>query len=442
MTPSPEVKNADLCCGLGFGKTLLGIQLAACTLDSAPGHVGLFQEPDWTRVQHIFLPLWEQHIPEELYEIYLSKDLIIWKPTRSKLIFKPRIVTGSLAQRRALNRGIPTSFVIDDETAIGYDQEQYQNTFARIRLDAEIRYWLGLSTPLVGPYANHLKRGGNKIFTGRTRDNFYLLHRDPTYESRQRAQMSEQQARRELDGELIALEGRIWNTARWDAKEPACAWPNGNRNDEHVAFRPGEPYWLFCDLGVATGAYAVVQRMQPIFRGRRLFSEPVWVAIADYCPDDDANAARAFTKIKREFGIPAAVVGGADIETRERTDGNTVAYFAQQIFGSQIKIMPCNESWYNKQIQYDCLSYLMCNTRGERRFTVARDFVSLDTRSRRGIREMLLEDQWPPIEKRRQGDFLPKNKEITVQHIRDALLMGTAQIMKPPRWGHREIHAA
>lgn len=423
LAPSPEVKSVDLCCGLGFAKTLIGIQIAAITLDDAPGHVGMFLEPDWDRIDNIFIPIWEDVIPEELYEHRVGKHQIIWKPTGSKLIYRPRVITGALANRRAKNRGIPTSFVIDDETAISFDMEQYQNTFARVRLDAAIRYYLTLSTPLVGPYGNFLKRGGNKIFHGRTRDNFYLLQRDPTYESRQRANMSEQQARRELDGELVALEGRLWKTAKREV-----AWPFGNRHDEHTKFKKGEPWWLFCDLGSASGAYAVIQQASG---WQKLLELPVWVAIADFCPDDDANASRAFRKLDGEFGSPCAVVAGMDMNKRAGTDGRTPAYFVDQIWGN-IPVYTCNESINSKQIQGDCFDTLLCTTAGERRFTVARDFVSLDRESKRGIIEMLDEDQWPPREERRINDVYPKNPRIYVQHIRDALLMGASEVMNPP----------
>jgi len=89
---------------------------------------------------------------------------------------------------------------------------------------------------------------------------------------------------------------------------------------------------------------------------------------------------------------------------------------------------------YHKQIQYNRLLFLLCSASKERRFTIAKDFVSLDTESHRGVREMILEDAWPDEDKRRMSDFLPKGKDNVVQHTRDALLMGAAMIMSPPRW--------
>ncbi len=429
LRPSPDVKMVDLCCGLGFSKTILGIQAAALTMDSDPRHIGLFFEPDWSRVDKIFLPLWEKHVPEQLYTHKVGKNLIEWH-NGAKMFYMARVITGQRDMARARTRGIPTSFVIDDETAIGFDEEQYQNTHARIREAALQRYYLTLTTPLVGPYARFLKRGGNKIFHGRTRDNHYLLLRDPDYEKRQRALMSHDQARRELDGEIVALEGRIWKKAM-----PEIPWPQGNRHDEFKEFDPKKPWWLFCDFGSSTGAYAIVQQTDAVILGQRAFREHnhVWVAVADYCPDEQADAASAFALLDAEFGRPVCVVGGADVDTRANTDGSTIAYMANQVWPN-VSIIPCSETRYNKLLQFNRMQYLVCNAFDERRFCVAKKFRSLDDRSKRGIREMLDEDQYPPIEKRRENDFLPKNKDNIVQHIRDALLMGAVSIMAKPRW--------
>lgn len=446
MRPDPGVKPIDLCCGLGFGKTVLAIQAAVLTLNIDGNQVGLFQEPDWDRVNYIFLPKWQKFVHPDLYTIQYGTNLIRWW-NGSYLTYKPRVITGSRERARSKFRGIDFSFVIDDEAAIGFDFEQYQNTFARIRIDSPVRYYFTLSTPLVGPYGNFLKRGGNKIYRGRTRDNKYLLHRDPTYETRQRELMGTEQARRELDGELLALEGRIWKTAKYvaDPGDPdykESAWPNGNRDDEWTCFRPGEPWWLFCDFGSATGAFVVVQRREPYYRGRRLFQGAVWVAVADLCPRSDANASSAFQRLKAEFGSPIAVTGGADINTRSSSEGKTVSYFASNIFGNSPGIYTGHEDNASKRIQYDVLNYLICASNGERRFTVARDFVSLDLDSKRGVREMLIEDAWPADDKIRMTDFLPKNRENTVQHCRDALLIGAEKVMCPARWGLTKNPAA
>jgi hypothetical protein len=82
------------------------------------------------------------------------------------------------------------------------------------------------------------------------------------------------------------------------------------------------------------------------------------------------------------------------------------------------------------------MSWLVCASNDERRLTVAKNFVSHDPDSKRGVLEMFDEDQMPPIDERAPSDFLPKHKGNVVQHIRDALLMGTAEIMAPPQWDY------
>ncbi len=445
LAESDDVKTVDLCCGLGFGKTVIAIQAAALTLNIDGRQRGLFLEPDWDRVNDIFLPMWLDIVPEDLYTISIGKNRINWH-NGSYLIYRPRVITGAIARSRDKFRGIEFTFVVDDETAIGFDYEQYTNIFARIRAQSSVRYYFTLSTPKVGAYDRFINRGGNKVFRGRTADNHYLLKRDPTYEKRQRAQMSTNQARRELDGESIALEGRLWPDAL-----PGIAWPAGNRNDIHTEFKPGEPWWIFCDMGVATGAYVVCQRMDPMHRGRKVFDGDLWVAVADLCPIQDASAARAFGILnehfnpKNEDGIrtnpPKGITGGADINKRSDVDGKQISYFTQQFWGN-VQIYPCSETIYDKQIQYDKLSYLIRSAMGERRFTVAKNFVSLEPDSHRGVREMLEQDAWPDESKRRASDVLPKNREIIVQHTRDALLMGAAVKMSRPKWGRTKNRIA
>jgi len=447
MAPNEGVKQIDVCCGRGFGKTLLAIEIAAIVMESDPDACGLFLEPDWDRVHRVFLIEWVKWVPSDLYKLKVGEDCIYWH-NGARLYYKPRVITGSKELSRHKGRGINPSFVIDDETAIGFDREQFDNLFASLRGDAKLRFYLTLSTPLVGPYGRFLNRGGNIFFRGRSDENVALLKRDPTYVDRQRSNMGIEQARRELDGELVALEGRIWKYCKYlkyDEDNPDnknYAWPKGNRNDTWTGFQKNEPWYLLCDIGSATGAYAVMQAMPAIHNGLRIMSGDVWTAIADYCPNDDANASRAFQRLKKEFGDPVAVVAGSDLGTGVNTDGSTVSYHASKIFGPTVQIYPCKETKPHKQYQYDCLSKLMCSATGQRRFTIARDFVSIDPDSRRGIVEMIDEDAFPPIDKRRADELLPKNKENLVQHIRDALLMGTEQIMEPPNWLYDDDPAA
>ncbi|MCP4604509.1 MAG: hypothetical protein GY847_28975 [Proteobacteria bacterium] len=435
--PDPDkVKLVDLCCGRGYGKSFLLVFVATMVLERGPNEIVLFLEPDWKRVRRVFLKKWRQIVPASFYEINKGEQCITWLRTGAELYYGPRNITGSQGAADDSQLGQDVTAIFDDEAALRCSHDMYIANLPTIREPSDVRFYLTASTPRVGAYRRLVSGKGHTLFRGHSADNPYL---PDGYVEGLRAHMSADTARRELDGEFISLEGRIWKTAiyeQWDSerRNTDCAWPNGNRNDVWTGFNPNEPWWLMCDIGSATGAFVAVQAMDASYRGRELFDGVVWVAIADFCPDSDASASRAFQRMKREFGSPVAVTGGADLNTSSSTDGRTVSYFAQAIFGPQTRILPCNERRYNKQIQYDSLSFLMCSANNERRFTIARDFVSLDPDSHRGVREMIIEDEYLPVDKRRPGDVLPKNKEVIVQHTRDALLMGSTMVMNSPSW--------
>jgi hypothetical protein len=424
-----KVKQIDVCCGLGFGKTTLGIEIACLALNYNGDQRLLFLEPDWDRVITIFWEEWERIVPKDLYT-FTGKgkggdNKITWY-NGSTMLIRPRDITGSKSRARDKFRGPEFTAVIDDETAVSFDMEQYTNINGRIRRPSEITFHLTLTTPQIGAYSRLIKMEGHRLFKGRTRDNIFL---PDGYEARLRASMSSQQARRELDAEMIALEGGIWPDA-----DIHTAWPHGNRHDHFRRFNPDEPWWIFCDWGSSFGSYVVVQKTTD--RGRfKSGDRSVWVAVADLCPLNDASAEKAFIRLRDEFGIPAGIVGGSDVNTKTSGDGKTIAFFANQVW-SGVNIHPCSENKADRLIQYNRLSYLICSSLGERRFCVAKNFVSLDNDSKRGVREMLEEDAWPNVNDRNPTDFLPKGRDNVVQHVRDALLLGAVKIMSPPSWRH------
>jgi hypothetical protein len=423
MRPQPGVvKQIDLCCGLAWGKSTTAVQIAALLANSDPRQRILYLEPDWSRVNLIFRAIWEEIVPPELYRENRGQCFYQWY-NGARIYYAPRVITGTSSGRKDRGRGPEYTVVIDDESAIGFDLEQHQNQLARIRRIADVMAFLTLSTPQLGPYGNYLNTPGHKVIIGKTADNTYL---PDGYVDMLRAEMSEMQFRRECLAELVALEGRIWKDV--DLDKP---WPRGNTHHEHTSFREGQPWWLFCDLGSANAAFVVVQQAN----GRAPFSGPVWVAVADYCPAQNSNAADAFDKLRTEFGTPVAVVAGEDLEKGADTDGRNIRYFVNYTWGPEVMIHSCSERRYNKLMQWNRLAYLFRSTSGERRLCVARDFVALDTQSKRGVIEMIEQDQFMPEDKRRD-EPLPKNREVRVQHVRDALLMGAAEVMAPPSWYH------
>lgn len=428
--PDGQVKLVDLCCGRGFGKTTLACMVAQMMLNSGPNQDGLFLEPDVATIDDSFLTEWERITPPRLYELNYGRRMIIWKSTGSRLSFGPRMVSGS--QKRAKNkyRGRNRTFVIDDEAADTFIKEMYTNILACIRTPSPYRFYFTCSTPRVGPYSEMITSAGHKMIRGTSYDNPHL---DRGLIDLWKDEMSGAQFRREVLAELVSLEGRIWNEFNDQALWPyGNVWPGG--------FDANKPWHLFCDLGSATGSYVVIQRHDPrASDGRELFRGDVWVAKADLCPQSDGSATRAFEMLRNRFGIPASVTAGADINTRGSGEGKSIAYFAKQMFGDNIRINPVSECWADKRIQHDLLLFLIRSGKGNRRFAIAdsEHYQELDADSKRGVRQVMVQDQWPEEEEKNPAHFLPKNKECRVQHCRDALLMGAVSTMAPPSWGSK-----
>ena len=438
LSPSDTVKKVDLVCGRGFGKTEFAIILSVMALARSPREVGLFLEPDLARVRKVFLKKWFAAVPPSLYTIN-RQDRVITMKWGAQLFYAGRNVTGASGTAADTQLGQDTTFVISDEEAIYCNIDFYINTFNTIREQTPSAFYLTLSTPRVGWYKELITSPGHKMFTGTSWDNPYT---GKAYVEGMMANMTRAQIRREIYAEFISLDGKIWPECDLETVWPyGNVWPGG--------YDPDQPYWLFCDLGSATAAFVVLQRHDPITNdGRRLFEGDVWVAIADLCPQSDGSATRAFARIRERYGIPVSVTAGADINKRGGGEGKTIAYFAKQAFGENITIKPVSERTFDKQVQYDQLSFAICDGSDNRRFAVADPRVDpktkeraiykeIDPDSKRGVVQVMEQDEWPDKDKRVPSQFLPKHKECMIQHCRDALLMGAVSTMAPPSWGSK-----
>ena len=430
FTPALTVKKVDVMCGLGFGKTTLCIDIA-CRLLSLPTTTKtLFLEPDTKRMGLVFWQEWKAIVPKELYKIKSlegsNQKYIEW--INGNCLYPAiRNITGNQEAVADSFRGIEFTHVLDDEAAIKFNFSQYKNTFNRIRGASDCRFYLTVTTPKAGPYGRLIKMPGHVVFGGHTQDNVYLMERHPTYVEDMSENMSRDEVRRELFGELIALEGRIFKEALISLDNIDHQWPRGNVHYGQTSFREGKPYWLFCDLGSATGATVGVQKMTipPHWGGSG------WVAFADFCPQSDASASRMLQRWDEEYGPPAGVVAGGDVQTKDTVRGETVANLVSQIWGP-IPIFPCAERATNKVLQHDRLTYLIRSSKNYRRFAIAKDFVSMDKDSRRGVIECLEEYEMRPPERRPSHEFLPKGSDQPLCHIADAMLMGAVMIMAKP----------
>jgi hypothetical protein len=421
-----RVKQVDLCCGRGFGKSFLSIFVATMALSLSPYETGLFLEPDWKRVRRVFLKKWRQIVPSDLYELNKSEQCITWKPTGSLLFYGPRNITGSYEGTEDSQLGQDTTFVIDDEAALRCSSMFYTNTLATIREPSNVRFYLTTSTPRVGDYQDLVTSEGHKLFRGTSEDNPYL---PDGYVDLLKSNMSPEQAERELYGRFVALEGRVWKS--W-SDDP---WPSGNVHPhEHEHERP---YYLFFDPGVASGAWVVVQQVQPIDEhGRRLWErDPVWVVTAELMPKRDGAVETVLSEVDAAYGRPLMVVAGADVNKRSDTDSRTPAMLVTNVWG-QVPVIPIKGWMGDKILQHGRLNYGILDTRGRRSFCVSKNLIQHYPKTKRGILQLMKEDTWP--EKGR--NFM--EKEGRLEHVRDALLYGAIGLMFKPSHGLQKALAA
>ena len=141
FTPNSElVKQVDIVCGRGFGKSLFCIFIACIALSMASSVVGLFLEPDWKRVVRVFLKKWFHHVPRELYTINKGEQCITWI-NGALLFYGARNITGSYSSAEDSQLGQDTSFVIDDEAALRCSYGMYTNTLATVRVPGPYRFY-------------------------------------------------------------------------------------------------------------------------------------------------------------------------------------------------------------------------------------------------------------------------------------------------------------
>jgi hypothetical protein len=234
--------------------------------------------------------------------------------------------------------------------------------------------------------------------------------------------MTEQQIQREIDGEWVALEGMIWRNFK-NAPRP---FGNIHEHEHDLSM----PYYLFFDIGSATSAWVLVQRLH----------DDEWIITAEYTPKRDGSTGTVMRRICEDYGNPCRVVAGADLRTRDSAGGETSEYFVHSVIGGDVPITTIDGWIADKEIQHDSLSRLLCSNTGKRRLYVSKNLHSHDPESDRGVMQLFQQDQWPEESSIRRGEYLPK--EGRLEHMRDALLYGAVGVMSPPRYSYTKEIAA
>lgn len=420
-TPSVdgEIRRCHFVAGRGAGKSLAAVLGVLMVCIDEPGTVGLVTAPTNRQLADGFMALWRERVPMDLWTYHSrqgTREHFVQLVNGSMFFLRSRYVDNPSRGADA-HRGMNVSWWLDDEGALGYNPRQMSNISACIRRPGEHVFHVDTTTPRLGLYHEWATTEGHTIIHARSADNPYL---PKGWVDGQRKIMSAEQAARELDAEFVALDGRIWSG--WKDE----MWPNGNI--WQGAYDKSKPFYLFFDIGVGNGAYAIVQTFDAQKSGLTVFPGRVWVVVAEYTPRSDGSVSRVCQRIKADYGMPSMVVCGADIKTRSQGDATTPEYFVRQIFGA-VPLVDISGFEANKMVQYDRLSYLICSAMGERRFCAASGLVEHDTGSR-GVLKMVEQDEWPDDGQRRGKVYLPKDGRL--EHMRDALLYGAVGIMSPP----------
>jgi hypothetical protein len=412
--PAPKkIKQVDLVCARAYGKSVLAIDIATRALSINGRQVGLFLEPDWKRVNRVFLRKWRSIVPPELYHINRGEQCIKWI-NGSLLYYGPRNITGSYQASEDSQLGIDTTFIIDDEAALRCSRMMYTNNLGTIRLPSDVRFYLTLTTPRLGDYKDLVDSKNHVLFQGRSSDNPYLPE---GYIETLREGMSKRQARRDIDGSFESLEGMVW-----DDFIPDKQYPKGNRH--WAKFNPDRPWYIAGDIGLSS-AYLIIQRYpEQDINDRRIGNGQVDVVVGEFAPSAE-DTRSTFMRIKNYYpGRPANFCTGIDTEsTKSWVEGSKASEIInhKDLYWDLPILHPSGGERY-KSTQFDRASGLVCTYDGRRRFLVSDKLVSHDSENRRGILELMAQDEYPDGPKR--GDFL--NKDGKLEHMRDALFYWAA----------------
>jgi hypothetical protein len=401
--------------GRGCAKTTTGIILACrASLEWMPGFAGIWTEPTYRHCIDIFLREFKKLVPSELYK-YSSSDMRIDWRNGSTIDIRSRNVDNP---GKEINKGPNYAWGIEDEIAYKFDLDKYWDLDLAIRdPSATHRFHACLTTPKMNRYYNLATSEDHTLIRARSLDNPFLPE---GWVDSVASQMTAKRRAQELEGEWVSLTGRIWDT--WSADR----WPMGNTHD-HV-YDKSIPYFLFFDLGVASSAWLIVQRLRD-----------VWVAVAEYTPKRDGSVDRVLAQIKRDYGIPCKVVAGADLNTRSSTDAMTSQHFVNKHFGA-IPTVAVSGWIADKEIQQAQLSYMICDSSDYRRLCISRKFKSHNPEENRGLVEVMTQDTWPEEKSNRTSELLPKDGRL--EHMRDALLYGCVGAMEPPSMKWNQPYAA
>lgn len=416
--------------GRGSSKTTTGILKCFRALSQwHRGKAGIWTEPTGNLCKDVFLREWKKIVPSDCYNVVMNPMTITMCPELGGGTLDVRSHNADNPHKEVA-KGPNYAFGFIDEAAYKYSHDTFDDIDNAIRAGESHMFLDTMSTPKLNGYKRLCHMDGHRLVKASSFDNPHL---PPGWAEKKRAQMGEKRFAQEIMGDWVSLSGAIWEN--WSDE----MWPEGNRID--IPHDHTRPYYLFFDLGVATSAWLIVQPLGDRQLGYNPFKspDPLWNVTAEYMPETRGDTARMLTLIKEEFGKPARVCCGHDLRTRSSVDSSTPEYFLAQIMGSVPTITVGSDAFLSdKVIQQDCLSFLIHNTKGERRLVVSNGIHSHDP-NERGILAMMREDTWDE-KVTGNANYLPK--EGRLEHVRDAILYGTVGAMRPPTYTFKTAYAA
>jgi hypothetical protein len=411
-----------------------------------PGTISYLTEQTSGKIRDILIPVIRRLINPDIYELRTQGQEydIRWRYSGSVTRLRSR-------QAKRIHddppfRG-PTAVCIGhDEIAL--DQDRDPIVISRFMLrglegtaktlnftTTPVRNWFYAHAAKLG-LVNPVDRDGSRMVETNDAGAYYTRTRDidPGLYDRTIGELDERFAAQELDAEWVALEGRVWVGWRdWDGHNDATLWPYSNRHWHR--YDPTLPCVWGVDLGGSESAWLVCQSVPATdIHGVPVLPGNVLVAVGEATPSKEGAWATLGGLVER-FGRPWRAYIGADYRT-PGTDGGT----AEMAFVQRgIRCEPITGWMAGKDIQGQHAAAMLCNTAGERRFCVSKDLISLQSRSARGIVEVMEGDLWPEPG---SSDYFLKDKRngTGLEDMRDAmlyLLVGH----QPPRWAEHTKHA-
>lgn len=426
----PAISRANYVGGRGCAKTATGIMLLLKAVADMPGDRlrGFWAEPRHSDIDRIFLTALREIVPAELWELKTRGNYryIQWANGHSTDLLSRQVDDPN----KRVGLGSNYCYGIQDEAADKFQQRKFVDMQNAIRHpNAPYLFHDTLSTPVIGDYEAWCRQPGARIVRSSSYDNIYIS--DAVIDS-WRASMSPDLVRQEIDGEFVALSGRIWSSF------VEAPYPEGNIL-EGFEFRPDDPFWLACDLGGAQSAFQIIQ-----------YWEGHPVIVAELTPNNMGLPAAldeivrtycgGYDERRQPMRAPVMTFVGHDVATP-----GSVGIPGSQVFASFGWAWETPQGVLSrKDVQRNAASSIILNSIGERTMLIAAKRSArgvYETRQHfgegktRGILNVMRYDQYPDPASR---EIFIKDKATrgvnALEDDRDAFLYWAVGL-HPPAWG-------